>query len=196
MKQAIILIVFLAWSPVYGAGDFEVGVHGGGLFSYEQSGLHLGENRGGNQMLVGSQIYIANTPVFNFIASVDYSWHQESYFFYGQEMPFEMRDMAVTISAVYPLRFGALTAYGGGGIGSHSISYSYRRPATLSLADNGIRIPEASTYFGYHALAGARTTLPHLPVGVFAEGRLTHIDSPDGAIRYATITTGLFLPLQ
>jgi hypothetical protein len=195
MRQAIIFLVLLTGPAAFGYSGIELGIRGGAVLSYNQSGLQLAKNSPGGQALIGGQIYMTDFPVVNLIAAIDYSWKEKSSSYSGQTLTFRARDMAVTISAVYPIRAASLTAYVGGGIGSHSISYAYRRPADLSFATYGMRIPEASTYFGYHGLIGARAPLPHLPVGFFVEGRLTRVCAPDGNIRYGSCAVGLYLPL-
>lgn len=197
MKRTAFIIASLLGlsAAAFGASGFELGVKMGRVMSYSQGTLQVGANDISRQTLVGGQLYITTTPLVDLIASIDYSWNDNQYAFAENDLPFRMRDLATTISAVLPVRLSAFCVYIGGGIGSHSISYAYRRPASLSLAANDINIPEASTYFGYHGLIGVKGAPPHLPVGIFAEGRLNRIDAVGAQIKYTSFSAGLFLPL-
>jgi hypothetical protein len=195
-KSAMILLGLLIFSgAVFGASEIELGIKMGQVMSYSQGGLQIGANDISRQTLVGGQLYLPAPPVIDLIASVDYSWHDKNYSFAADNLPFRMRDLAVTLSAVLPVQVSSLSFYIGGGVGSHSISYAYSRPTSLSLSANDIIIPEASTYFGYHGIVGVKGMPPRMLIGFFAEGRLTRIDAVGAQIKYSTVSAGLCLPL-
>jgi len=197
MRQTALLMMLLLGlsGAAFSASGVELGVKMGQVMSYSQNSLQVGANDISRQTLVGGQLYISSIPVVDLIASVDYSWHDKNFSFAADNLPFRMRDLAVTMSAVLPVQLSSLCFYFGGGVGSHSISYAYNRPVSLSLSANGIMIPEASTYFGYHGIVGVKGMPPHMLVGFFAEGRLTRIDAMGAQIKYTTFSAGLYLPL-
>jgi hypothetical protein len=176
------------------AGNY-IGIKGGMVSEYSQAGLQVAAKNISHQALIGGQFYIDDLPLIDGIVSVDYSWKNHTYHISGREFPFGMRDLAVTVSAVYPIHISSLTTYVGGGIGSHSISYSYRHDHNFVPQDNGIAIPSSSTFPGYHALVGIRLHVGRAPTGLFIEGRLNRIETPENEIRYSSMSGGIFLSL-
>lgn len=147
------------------------------------------------QGLVGGRFYVSRPRFVDLIVGIDFAGREHGFAIGGDELTLTMRDMAVTASLVYPVHWSAGHVYAGGGVGSHSLSYEYRRPRTLSLVDNGVAIPELSTYFGYHALAGVAIDIPHTPIGFFVEGRHGRINLPDADISYNNWSGGIYIML-
>ena len=197
MKKIQILCFCLSLMAVSAAADSGItfGIKGGLIDSYGQPGLRLSTYNIDQMSLVGGQFHIATLPLVDLIVGADYSWHKQTLAIAGQSLPFKMRDLAVTASVVYPICFGPAKLYAGGGIGSHSISYEYLRPVSISLAANGISIPETSAFFGYHALVGAEAGLSGLPLGVFIEGRINRVNIPGENIKFNSLAGGVYLSL-
>ncbi len=189
------LILLVATAPVMATGGVDFGIKGGLISHYRQPGLNVAGYDLEQMNLFGGQFYISAFPKFDLIAGVDYGWRSQTYAIAGQGFEFKMRDFAVTASAVYPVKLSAARLYIGAGLGSHSISYEYVRPLTLSLADNGVTIPEATTYVGYHGLIGAKVAMPRMPLGVFLEGKYTEVSTPGDNIRFASFSGGIFVSL-
>lgn len=197
MHKTVCLLVFLSVAAG-SAGAFsglEIGIKGGIIDNYSQSGLSVGEYDINRLNLIGGQLYFSGLPVIDMIISGDYSWRKETYSFAGQSFEFKMRDFAVTASIVYPFRVAFVTPYLGGGVGTHSFSYEYIKPVSLSLADNGVAIPETSTFFGYHGIAGAKINLPAFPLGFFVEGRFNGVNAAGDDISFNSYSAGIFLSL-
>lgn len=168
----------------------------GQIDNYSQRGLNLPAYDIESLSSAGGQLKISRFPVVDLIIGADYSWCNREYNIDGQILDFRARDMAITASIVYPLELRALELYAGGGIGSHSVSYEYRRPGTLILEDHGIDIPGTSPFFGYHAVIGGLTRVLSDSIGLFAELRLYRIDAPFNDISYNTWTAGISLSLE
>jgi len=197
MKKTALLLAFLmaAAGSASALTGLDIGIKGGIVSNYSQSGLSVGGYDIDRLNLIGGEVYFSKLPVIDVILSGDYSWRNETYSIVGQDLDFKLRDFAVTASAVYPVKLAMVTAYLGGGIGSHSLSYEYIKAASLSLADNGVEIPDASTFFGYHGIIGARMNLPALPFGFFAEGRFNRINAAGDDISFNSYCGGIFLSL-
>jgi len=197
MKKAVCLLVFLliAAGSANALSGLEIGIKGGIVDNYRQSGLTVGNYDINRLSLIGGEVYFSKLPMIDIILSGEYSWRNETYSFAGQDFEFKMRDFAVTASIVYPLKIAFATPYLGGGIGTHSLSYEYIKPLSLSLADNGVAIPETSTFFGYHGIVGAKINFPAFPLGFFVEGRFNRINAPGEDISFNSYTGGIFLAL-
>ncbi len=197
MKKTFSLLVCLIFCAG-GAGavsGIEIGVKSGLIDNYNQANLNMADYNINQLNMIGGQLYFSRLPLVDLILSGDYSWRERTYTIAGQPFEFKLRDMAVTASLVYPIKLPVATPYIGGGIGTHSISYEYIRPLSLSLADNGIAIPETSTFFGYHALIGAKIDVSTFPVGFFMEARLSRVNSPGEDISFNTYAGGIYLTL-
>lgn len=197
MKKILVFCFCLSLMTAAAAADSGItfGIKGGIIDNYGQSGLSLSTYNIDQMNLVGGQFHITTLPLVDLIVGADYSWHKQTSTVAGQNLDFKMRDLAVTASVVYPVQLGPAKVYGGGGIGSYSISYEYLRPVSLSLAANGISIPETSAYFGYHALVGAEAGLSGLPVGIFVEGRINSVNIPGENIKFNSLAGGVYLSL-
>lgn len=179
----------------YAISGIEIGVKGGLIDNYNQPDLALGDYDINRLNLLGGQLYVSRLPVVDIIVAADYSWRNEQYDIAGLPFEFKLRDLAITASVVYPLSLSFVSAYAGVGIGSHSISYEYIKPLALSLADNGIAVPETSSYLGYHGLIGAKVSLPALPFGVFVEGRYAKVNTSGDGITFNVWSGGIFFAL-
>lgn len=197
MKRLQIFCICLSLMATAATADSGIifGIKGGIVDNYGQPGLNLSTYDISQMNLIGGQFHIATLPVVDLIVGADYSWHKQTLSIAGQSLPFKMRDLAITASLVYPIQLGPAKLYGGGGIGSHSISYEYLRPVSLSLAANGVSIPETSAFFGYHALAGAEIGLSGIPLGVFVEGRINRVNIPEENIKFNSFAGGVYLSL-
>lgn len=189
-----VVLILVAAMPVYGGG-IELGIKSGLIENYKQADLQMAAYHLDQLSLIGGQVYISQLPMVDVIISGDYSWRERTYIIVEQNLKFKLRDLAVTATVVYPLNLGMATIYAGGGIGSHSLSYEYVKPLSLSLADNGVTIPEASTYFGYHGLIGAKIEVPAFPVGFFMEARKNQINAPGDDITFNSWAGGIFITL-
>jgi opacity protein-like surface antigen len=197
MKKLFCLLVLLlvAAGSANAITGIEIGVKGGIVDNYSQSGLTISDYSINRMNLLGGQVSFSRLPMVDVLVSADYSWRNETYEIAGQGFEFKMRDFAVTASVVYPFKFQFVTPYVGAGIGTHSLSYEYVRPISLSLADNGIAIPATSSFFGYHGILGAKANLPAFPLGFFIEGRLNRIRTPGDDITFNTYTGGVYFAL-
>jgi opacity protein-like surface antigen len=197
MKKTLwVFICLLVGAGSAGAvSGIEIGVKGGIIDNYSQGGLSVSDYDINQLNMIGAQIYFSRLPMVDVILAGDYSWRNKTYTIAGQGFEFKMRDLAVTASVVYPVKLSVATPYVGGGIGTHSLSYEYIRPISLSLADNGIEIPETSTFFGYHGIFGAKINFPAFPLGFFVEGRLSRINAPAGDISFNSYAGGIYLSL-
>lgn len=197
MTKTACLLVFLlsATIPAGAMSGLEIGIKGGVVDRFCQPDLSMGDYAINRLNLIGGQVYFSGLPVIDMILSGDYSWRHETYSLAGQDFQFRLRDFAVTASIVYPLRVAIATPYLGVGVGTHSISYEYVKPLSLSLADNGVTIPETSAFFGYHGIVGAKINLPAFPLGFFVEGRFNRVNAPGEDISFNSYTGGIFLSL-
>jgi hypothetical protein len=173
----------------------DIGIKGGIVDNYNQSGLSLSDYDINRMNLIGGQISYSGFPLIDILVAAEYSWRKETYEIDGYGFEFKLRDLAVTASAVYPIRLSFVSPYVGGGFGSHSLSYEYLRPVALSLSDNGVIIPETSTFFGYHGIVGAEIKIPAFPVGFFVEGRINRVNVIGKDVTYNTYTGGVYLSL-
>jgi len=198
MRQVLVAVALLTvcYAPVSAVDEVGFGIKGGIVDNYSQKGLDLPVYNVNRLNLIGGQFHISKLPVVELIVGADYSWRDRTYVVDNQKLEFRVRDLAITASVVYPIRLSTAKLYIGGGLGSHSISYEYLRPASLALEDYGIDIPGTSSYFGYHAVIGCKTDIPSIPVGFFMEARLFHIDAPENDISYNSWSGGIFLPLE
>lgn len=197
MKRLLCTLVWLLVS-VGSAGavtGIEIGIRTGIINNYNQPNLSLATYDMDRLNMLGGQIYFSQLPVIDLILTGEYSWRTRTYEIAGESMEFKLRDFAVTASVVYPFKVPLITPYIGAGIGTYSLSYEYLVPVSLSLDDNGVFIPETSTYFGYHGLVGAKLNLPAFPIGVFLEGRLSRVNAPSDDISFNTWAGGIFLAL-
>jgi len=197
MKKIACILVWLLISvgSVGAVTGIELGIRAGVINNYDQPNLSLATYDFDRLNMLGGQIYFSALPVIDIILAGEYSWRTRTYEIAGESMEFKLRDFAVTASAVYPFKMPVVTPYAGAGIGTYSLSYEYLVPVSLSLADNGVFIPETSTYFGYHGLIGAKLNLPAFPLGVFLEGRWNRVNAPDDDISFNTWAGGVFLEL-
>jgi hypothetical protein len=191
----MILCLMAAAAPAAADSGIEIGIKSGIVDNYNQNDLSMGHYNIDQLNLMGGQIYFSQLPVIDFILAGDYSWRERTYDVAGQGLEFKLRDFAITASLVYPIKLPIVTPYVGGGIGSHSLSYEYLRPISLSLADNGVVIPETSTFFGYHGIVGAKIDVPAFPVGFFMEGKLSRVNSPGDDISFNSWVGGIYLAL-
>jgi hypothetical protein len=198
MRQILFAAALLTvcYAPISAVDEVGFAIKGGIIDNYSQKGLDLPVCNVNRLNLIGGQFHISKLPVVELIVGADYSWRGRTYVVDNQKLEFRVRNLAVTASVVYPVRLSAARLYLGCGIGSHSISYEYLRPAALALEDYGIEIPGTSAYFGCHAVAGGRVNIPSIPVGLFVETRLYHIDAPKNDISYSNWSGGIFLPLE
>ncbi len=197
MKKMVCVLacLMIGAAPAAAISGIEIGVKGGIIDNYSQSNLAVADYNIDRMNLIGGQIYFSRLPMVDLIVGADYSWRNETYTIAGQGFEFTIRDFAVTASLVYPINLPFASPYIGGGIGSHALSYEYLRPVSLSLADNGIEIPETSTFFGYHGIVGAKINLPALPLGFFIEGRLNKVNAPGKDISFNSWAGGIYLAL-
>lgn len=177
------------------AGGIEIGVKTGIIDNYSQANLNMADYNIDRLNMIGGQLYFSGLPMVDLVLAGDYSWRERTYTIADQPFEFRLRDLAITASLVYPIRLPVATPYIGAGIGSHSLSFEYLRPLSLSLADNGITIPETTTFFGYHAIVGAKIEIPTLPVGFFMEGRLSRVNAAGEDISFNTYAGGVYLSL-
>lgn len=173
----------------------EIGIRTGVLNNYDQPNLTISTYSLDRLNMVGGQIYFSKLPMIDIILAGEYSWRTRTYDIAGESLELKLRDFAVTGSAVYPFTLSVVTPYVGVGIGTYSMSYEYLVPVSLSLSDNGVFIPETTTYFGYHGVLGAKLNLPAFPVGVFLEGRLNRVNTPGDDTSFNTWAGGIFLAL-
>jgi len=192
---SILVCLFIASGSAGAISGIEIGLKTGIIDNYSQSQLSLGGNDINRLNMVGGQISFSRLPMIDVIVAGDYSWSNQNYNIAGYDLDFKLRDFAVTASAVYPVNLPVVSPYIGGGIGTHSLSYEYIRPLSLSLADNGVEIPETSTYFGYHGLLGAKVNIPAFPLGLFMEARFNRVNSPGDDISFSSYSGGIFLAL-
>jgi len=173
----------------------DLGIKGGLTGNYSQPALQLPGNDLSDLNSLGGQFHLSNMPVVDVIIGVDYSWRERSIALAGESFDLEMRDMAVTALVVYPIKLSFGKLYGGAGIGSHSISYSYTRPVSLVLADYNAYIPDGGANLGYTGVIGVQIDMLHIPFGLFIEGRFNRINVPGDDIEYSTAGGGVYIPL-
>lgn len=189
------LLSFFLIGIVQAGSGVELGFKFGQVADYNQPGLKLANEDIKNLDYFGGQFYVTKLPVVDMIVSADYCWQTQTINISDEKFDFRMRDMAIGLSIVLPVEISSLRLYAGGGVASHTLAFEYTRPTTLSLAANGVIIPETSTYFGYQLIAGIRTAPVMGSVGVFAEGRYDRSNAPGGEIEYKSISAGIFLAL-
>jgi len=197
MKKILWILVWLlvGTGSAMAVTGIDIGIKGGIINNYDQPNLNIATYDLNRLNLIGGQIYFSKVPMIDVIFAGEYSWRTQTYDIAGQSLEFKLRDFAVTASAVYPVSLPVVKPYIGAGVGSYSLSYEYLRPLTLSLAENGVFIPETSTYFGYHGIIGAKTDIPVFPLGVFIEGRFSRVNAPGDDINFSTWAGGIFLSL-
>jgi hypothetical protein len=198
MIRNLIFTVFLllAFISAHAETGIDIGIKGGIISSFEQPGLSLSSYNLDNLNMIGGQMHIATLPVVDLIVALDYSWRDEVYEIAGENLQFEARDFVVSASVVYPVSgLPVVRPYIGGGIASHALTYNYLRPVTLSLEDNDVTIPAASTEFGLHGLIGAKLAPAAEPFGVFLEARFNRVNTPGDAVTYNTWSAGIFYSL-
>jgi len=197
MKKTIcILACLLAGTVSAGAiTGLEIGLRTGIVDNYSQPNLSIAAYDLDRLNQIGGHVCFSNLPVINLVVGADYSWRKQTYTIASQAFEFKLRDLSVTASAIYPVKLPVVTPYVGVGIGTHSLSYEYLRTVSLALADNGVFIPETSTYFGYHGMIGVKAALPAFPVGVFGEARVTRLNASGDDISFTTWAGGIFLAL-
>ncbi|MFH1699160.1 MAG: hypothetical protein ABIE07_01120 [Candidatus Zixiibacteriota bacterium] len=197
MKTGLIFMAAIILLPAYCLGDSGADfiIKCGFVDDFHHPGLRLPINNFERQNLAGGQFYFSQPMIFDLIIGVDLFRQERVYSLEGQKINLRMRDMAVTASLVIPIKFSTLDLFVGAGCGTHSLAFDYVRPRDLSLTSNGMVIPEVSTYFGYHAIAGMKYDLPGLPVGVYAESKFNRVNLPAEDIEYKSFAIGLFLSL-
>ncbi|MCK5125680.1 MAG: outer membrane beta-barrel protein [candidate division Zixibacteria bacterium] len=194
MKKALIVFgVILSFAAnSWAANGIEIALKGGVVDNFSYPGLILPKDNLKKEGLIGAHLYIKSPPVIDLIVSMDYTWQEKNYTIAGQSFDFKTRDITVSASLVYPMTLSFARFYAGGGAGTHSFSHEYFRPRSISLESNGVKIPEIATYFGYHAIAGAKFNLPSIPCGLFVESRVGRINLPDEDISYNNWTGGIY----
>lgn len=197
MKKFVVFLIglLLAAAPAGALSGFDIGIKGGIADNFDQPGLSISSYDLGRLNLMGAQVFASTLPLIDLIVAADYTWRTETYSILGEGFEFKLRDLAITASVVYPIKLPLANLYVGVGGGTHSFSYEYVRPVTLSLADNNIFIPEGAIYTGYHGLIGAKTNLRVLPLGIFIEGRWATINTPGENTSFNTWAGGVFIKL-
>lgn len=193
LKFLAIVMLFSAMS--FGDSGTDLIIKGGFVEDFQHPGLLLPVQNFDRQNLAGGQFYFSQPEIFDLIVGVDIFQQARDYMLEGREINLRMRDMAVTASVVLPFEFSSIDLFIGGGCGSHSLAFEYVRPRDLSFAANGVVIPEISTYFGYHAIAGMKYDVPGLPVGIYAESKFNRVNLPAEDIEYKSVAFGLYLSL-
>jgi opacity protein-like surface antigen len=197
MKKTICLFACLLAGTVSAGAvtGLEIGIRTGIIENYHQPNLSIATYDLDRLNQIGGQLWFSKLPIVNLVVGADYSWRKRTYTIANQAFEFQLRDLSVTASVVYPVKLPVVTPYVGAGVGTHSLSYEYLRAISLSLADNGVSIPETSTYFGYHGLIGVKADIPVFPVGVFGEARVTRVNAPQDDISFTTWAGGIYLAL-
>ncbi|MEE9442862.1 MAG: hypothetical protein V3V99_09375 [candidate division Zixibacteria bacterium] len=197
MKTGLIFLAAVMLLPTFCLSDSGTDfiIKGGFVDDFQHPGLRLPDQNFDRQDLAGGQFYFSQPEIFDLIVGVDLFQQKRDYLLEGHEINLRMRDMAVTASLVIPIEFSSLDLFIGAGCGSHSLAFEYVRPRDLSLTANGVIIPEVSTYFGYHAIAGMKYDLPGLPVGIYAESKFNRVNLPAEDIEYKSFAMGIFLSL-
>ncbi len=197
MKLNVILILsvlFLTSLTTAGSG-VDLIFKGGRVNNYFHPGMNLPEQNFSSQDIYGASIFISRNKIIDLIIGIDYLHQGRQYEVDGQKFMLNMRDIAATVSFIHTRAFSNVKIFAGAGFGSHSLAFDYYRPRDLSLEDNDITIPEISTYFGYHAVAGFKIDMSSIPIGLYMEGRINRINLPDENIKYNSISVGLYLNL-
>lgn len=197
MPKTIILLIalFLIAGPTLADSGIEIGIKAAVFSNYNQSQLKLTGDRSVHLKSFGGRFVISSPPVIDLIIGIDNRTDLMTLNLGGQDIDLKLRDYSVFLAVVVPLKISAVTAYFGGGIGSHSIAFQYRHPAALSLADYGVEIPESSTYPGYHAIAGFKFSPSKSSFGLFLEGVMMTINSPGDNIDYFELGGGISFSL-
>jgi opacity protein-like surface antigen len=192
MKRVFLLFVCLLFAvPSFAITGISLGVKGGMVSNYEQSGLSVGNFETDKMNLVGAQIRISTFPVLDLILSGDYAWKNKEYDFSGQSFELKMHDLSFNASLVYPIKFKVVSPYLGGGLGTHHLSFDYLKPLSLSLAESDITVPASENRMGYHLVGGLNIGLPAFPFGINGEFRMNWIDTPGQVTKYNSISVGL-----
>lgn len=191
----VILLVVLLTAPAFALSGISVGVKGGIVRNYEQTGLSLGGFSANKMNLAGGQVRIKTFPMIDVILSGDYAWKTNNYDFYGQNFGLKTKDLSFNATLVHSFSLPLVSPYLGAGIGSHHLSFEAIYPSSLSLSENGITVPGSETRTGYHLVGGVSVGIPTYPISLSAEYRLNWIDTPGEMTKFNSLTFGVNLSL-
>ncbi len=184
MKKVIIAAIFLiVASPAFALTGISIGIKGGLAL---QPDFPIADRAGADtdQMtLIGGQFKFSRLPMIDIIGTVEYAWKTYDYTILGEPAEFEIRNLAASVSIVYPLKMRMLKPFVGGGIGMNNVSYEASVPGGLSLT-----LPEDEAHFGYHVLGGFNLSFPTAPVSFTAEGRYNIINTSGENSTYFQVT--------
>ena len=100
----------------------------------------------------------------------------------------------MTATAKFYFKFPIINPFVGAGIGAHKFTYSY----TGNLGGYTgveIKIPDDKTYFGFHLVVGAKSSIPVLPFDFFVEGKIGRVNSSGDPTDFTILSGGVIINL-
>jgi len=173
MKKLLLFLLCAAFlAPSLAYGGVGLGLKGG-----IQKDTESDENSE-SMTMVGADLRITGFQMVEFIVGGDYSWKKYSFEAPAEDMKYSI--LAITGSAVVPLKMPVITPYAGGGYGSYNIK--------VEQGDNS----DSVTKTGFHIVGGVRVGTPGSPFKLFGEYRHHWVNLGDDATgKYYTITGGI-----
>lgn len=136
---------------------------------------------------------LGSMTAFDLELGVDWWSDDQNFDLLDQTAKVEVNDLSGHITGKVYLPIPVIRPFLGGGIAAHRISYDFTSDVGNDEVD--INIPGDDTFFGYHAVAGAKLELGTFPVQPFVEGKISRINT-DPRTEMTIISGGLILNFQ
>lgn len=197
MKKTLTLCVFLFvlfGNQAWGLTGLGFGVRGGMILDYKNDNLNLIPTQDQDWLkempVVGVHLKIGTLRVVHLEASVEYAWKETEIVLNDfTKTEFSVNDLSINATAKYIFAVPVLKPYAGAGLGIHRLIYG------ISNKDYDIFIPEDQNKMGFHVVGGILLSFPASPIELFAEARLTSIQTEGESTRYTAILGGLTFKL-
>jgi opacity protein-like surface antigen len=170
-----------------------IGFKGGIVSNYKNPNLKISDYNFDNLKYYGGFIK-AGGKGFQFELGPEYYWKNTNITLFDQKVNAEVRDFSFSGTGKFIFPFPVVQPFVGAGIGLHKFTYKYSGPLG-QYQDINIEVPADKTYFGYHLVFGAKTSLPVLPFDVFVEGKIGKVATPNDPTDYTVFAIGLILNL-
>jgi hypothetical protein len=188
-----VVVALLAISTnTYALSGLGLGVKAGVLTSYKNPNLKLDKYKMNDLKFYGAFVKFGGLGI-NLEVGVETFWKQTNITFLGSKVPVKARDVLLTATTKFYFKFPVVNPFVGVGIGAHKFSYTGRAELDGKTVD--FAIPGDATYFGFHLVVGAKSSIPVLPFDFFVEGKIGRVNSSDDPTDFTILSGGVIINL-